>query len=170
MSMQVVSGCHFRRGKQRFLRVAVNWGMGTSGTTPQVRQPIHTLFHHPWTKTKFHCPLFLISSHIGRDCHTNKTGTDTIQVRWISRSYKHIALIRSSPLGGTEARVRIHGGFVDASWHSRCSQCILLSYTCHNTMYVFFLLCVATLSSHAWWGIYINKLWLWSSLGRRKVS
>ena len=27
---------------------------------------IHTLRHHPGTESKFHWPLFLISSHIGR--------------------------------------------------------------------------------------------------------
>ena len=47
----------------------------------------------------FHWPLFLISSHIGRGCHTNKT-TDTIQVGWIiARSSKHNALVRSSERG-----------------------------------------------------------------------
>ena len=40
---------------------------------------IHTLRYHPGTKTKFHWPLFLISSHIGLRVGTQTT--DTIQVK-----------------------------------------------------------------------------------------
>ena len=71
----------------------------TEAWAPQTRQHSH-LAPSPWNWSyKFHWPLFLISSHIGRGCHTNKT-TDSIQVGWIARSSgKHNALIRSSERG-----------------------------------------------------------------------
>ena len=60
-------GCHVR-GKWRFLRVAVNRGMGTSDTTAFTPVP------SPWNQGLGSIGHFLISSHIMRGCYTN---TDT---------------------------------------------------------------------------------------------
>ena len=75
-------GCHVR-GKGRFLRVAANRGMGTSDTavfTPcaiTLEYGIVSMYSILEPRTRFHWPLFLISSHIMRGCYTD---TDTIQV------------------------------------------------------------------------------------------
>ena len=72
------SGGLSRQRKQRILRVAVKLKHGHLRL-----DSIHTLRHHPGTKTKFHWPLFLISSQTGRELsHKN---TDTTQVGWIGR-------------------------------------------------------------------------------------
>ena len=70
MSTQVVSGCHVR-GETEIPESSSKLRHGHLRL-----DSIHTLRHHPETKTMFHWPLFLISLHIGRGCHTNKT-TDT---------------------------------------------------------------------------------------------
>ena len=60
MSTQVVSGA------------VTSGGMEIPESSSKLRHghlrhnSIHTLRHHPGTETKFHWPLFLISSHIGR--------------------------------------------------------------------------------------------------------
>ena len=64
-------GCYIR-GKGRFLRVAVNRSMDTSGM--MIFTPCAITLE---PRTRFHWPLFFISSHIMRVCYTD---TDTIQV------------------------------------------------------------------------------------------
>ena len=75
MNTQVASGCHVK-GETEIPESSSKLRHGHLRL-----DSIHTLRHHPETKTMFHWPLFLISLaiHIGRGCHTNKT-TDTTPV------------------------------------------------------------------------------------------
>ena len=92
MSTQVLLGCHVR-GETEIPESSSNLRHGHLRL-----DGIHTLHHHPGTEAISSIGHSLISSHIGRGCHTNKT-TDTAQVRWIARSSKHNALVRSSERG-----------------------------------------------------------------------
>jgi len=73
-----------------FISTDVLWGTVTSEETENPESSsklkhghlrhdgIHTLRHHPGTKTKFHWPLFLISSQTGRGLSHKNTNTTQV--------------------------------------------------------------------------------------------